>query len=68
MMCRACWLDCGTGLHYNPFGVVHGAPNATVRHVGDFGNIEANAQGVAKGEIRDRVVSWCLFLGVGGLL
>lgn len=35
------------GGHYNPEGVEHGAPTADIRHVGDLGNIPANAQGTA---------------------
>src|SRR5256885_6359060 len=34
--------------HYNPTGQPHGAPYSVQRHMGDFGNIEANASGVAK--------------------
>lgn len=30
------------GPHYNPFNQTHGGPTSQVRHVGDFGNIEAN--------------------------
>lgn len=33
------------GLHYNPYNVTHGAPFATIRHVGDLGNINANSSG-----------------------
>ncbi|VDM44828.1 unnamed protein product [Toxocara canis] len=43
--------NCGAALgHYNPFGRNHGAPGLafpTVRHVGDLGNIQANANGEA---------------------
>jgi len=37
------------GGHYNPEGHEHGLPNGTAgsRHAGDFGNLEANAKGVA---------------------
>ncbi len=34
------------GGHYNPLGHPHGLPDTTVRHAGDLGNIEADAQGV----------------------
>jgi len=37
-----------TGGHFNPTKAEHGGPDATHRHVGDLGNIEADAQGVAK--------------------
>lgn len=40
-----------TGGHYNPEGNPHGLPPHTPRHAGDFGNITANAKGVAKIDI-----------------
>ncbi len=33
------------GGHFNPYNVSHGAPDAEAHHVGDLGNIAANAQG-----------------------
>ena len=36
------------GAHFNPTNQPHGAPDAQARHVGDMGNVEADASGVAK--------------------
>merc|ERR1712173_424191 len=36
------------GGHFNPFNKKHGDVNATERHEGDFGNIVADSQGIAK--------------------
>lgn len=33
------------GGHFNPTGMKHGAPTDSIRHVGDLGNIVADAQG-----------------------
>jgi len=39
------------GGHFDPEGHQHGAPHSEMRHVGDLGNLEANAQGVADYEM-----------------
>ncbi|XP_064488248.1 superoxide dismutase [Cu-Zn] 5-like [Ornithodoros turicata] len=43
--------------HYNPDKVVHGAPNDTIRHVGDLGNILATDDNVAMIDIWDSVIT-----------
>jgi Cu-Zn family superoxide dismutase len=47
--------DCGNngqnaGAHFNPTGMVHGAPDAVSHHGGDFGNVTADD----KGEVHTR--------------
>lgn len=42
-----------TGAHFNPNGLTHGAPEDSVRHAGDLGNIVAGPDGVAEATIVD---------------
>ncbi len=44
------------GGHFNPAGHDHGAPDGDKRHVGDLGNIEADAQGNAHYKRLDKSV------------
>ncbi|XP_017763058.1 PREDICTED: superoxide dismutase [Cu-Zn], chloroplastic-like [Eufriesea mexicana] len=46
-----------TGPHFNPENVTHGGQNSPVRHVGDLGNILANARGEAEINIQDFIIS-----------
>lgn len=41
------------GGHFNPTGAPHGAPTDPVRHAGDLGNVQANADGTATLEWTD---------------
>ena len=45
------------GAHFNPTNQPHAAPDAEARHVGDMGNIEANASGAAKSNYLDHNIS-----------
>lgn len=45
------------GGHFNPTGAPHAAHDADKRHVGDLGNIEANAEGVATIDITDDMMT-----------
>jgi Cu-Zn family superoxide dismutase len=44
------------GGHFNPGHHDHGAPDATDRHAGDLGNIEADANGKAHLELTDKIL------------
>ena len=45
------------GGHFNPTNEPHAAPDASQRHVGDMGNVEADASGKAKLEYVDHDIS-----------
>ncbi|VDM76175.1 unnamed protein product [Strongylus vulgaris] len=51
-------MNCSAaGGHFNPTNMDHGAPNATVRHVGDLGNIVAMNNSIAVVNITDMQIS-----------
>lgn len=49
--------DFCTTLFFLSFEVAHGAPDSEVRHVGDLGNIQADAYGEANVDITDSIIS-----------
>lgn len=53
------------GGHFNPLGRPHGSPTDPEHHAGDFGNIEANEQGVARFE---RVFNWLTLTGTNSIV
>lgn len=44
------------GSHFNPMKKPHGAPDAAERHMGDFGNLEADSYGKAHLELKSNMV------------
>lgn len=44
------------GGHFNPATVAHGAREASPRHIGDLGNLEADSSGMAHVEFTDSVL------------
>jgi Cu-Zn family superoxide dismutase len=54
------------GGHFNPKSQVHGGPSDAVRHVGDLGNVEATADGMAKIDITDSQLSLAGALSIIG--
>jgi Cu-Zn family superoxide dismutase len=44
------------GGHYAPRGMPHGAPADSLRHIGDLGNIEADANGTATINFSDSII------------
>jgi Cu-Zn family superoxide dismutase len=46
------------GGHFNPDNMPHGAPTDMKRHVGDLGNLEADAEGKAHYERIDKIISF----------
>lgn len=58
--------DCGNnannaGGHFNPTGMVHGAPDAVSHHAGDFGNVTADSNG----EVHTRFTTHSISLKAG---
>ena len=50
--------DCeSAGPHYNPTKQNHGSPHSPMSHVGDFGNLQADAKGTAQFDVSSEKVS-----------
>src|SRR5438067_9882142 len=58
--------DCGNngnaaGGHFNPTGMIHGAPDAVSHHSGDFGNVTADD----KGEVHTKFTTHSITINTG---
>ena len=43
------------GGHFNPYGMKHGGRDSLIRHLGDFGNVESDADGISTGSFKEWV-------------
>ena len=65
------WGDCtspdgkSAGGHFNPLEEEHSGPTSEMRHMGDMGNISANAAGVANIDYVDEAINVTMILGRG---